>query len=172
MAMIASLSRRQGYGLGALVCAGMLGFAYFAQYGLGLEPCPLCIFQRMVFFGLFVFFLIGAIQNPGKTGARVYGLLLSLIALTGVGIAGRHVWIQHLPADQVPECGPGLDYMLDVFPLGDVIRTVLTGSGECAEIVWEFLGLSMPAWTLVWYVLLALWALYFSCRGDRRPARI
>ena len=114
-----------------------------------------------------MFFLIGAIQNPGRAGARAYGVLLSLIALIGVGIAGRHVWIQHLPPEQVPECGPGLDYMLDVFPLSDVIRTVLTGSGECADIVWEFLGLSMPAWTLVWYVLLALWALYFSFRGDR-----
>lgn len=163
--MIASLSRRAGYGLAALACAGMLGFAYFAQYGLGLEPCPLCIFQRMAFFGLFVVFLIAAIQNPAETGARVYGFLLTLIALIGAGIAGRHVWIQHLPADQVPECGPGLDYMLDVFPLSDVIRTVLTGSGECAEIVWEFLGLSMPAWTLVGYLALALWALYFSFRS-------
>jgi len=167
--MIVSFSRRKAYGLGALVCAGMLGFAYLAQYGFGLEPCPLCIFQRMVFFGLGVVFLIGTIQNPGRTGARVYGVVLTLIALIGVGIAGRHVWIQHLPPDQVPECGPGLDYMLDVFPLSDVVRTVLTGSGECAEIVWEFLGLSMPAWTLVWYVLLALWALYFSFRSDQRP---
>lgn len=167
--MTVSLSRRAGYGLAALVCAGMLGFAYFAQFGLGLEPCPLCIFQRIVFFGLFVFFLLAAIQNPGRVGARVYGVLLTLIALVGVAIAGRHVWIQHLPPDQVPECGPGLEYMLDVFPLNDVIRTVLTGSGECAEIVWEFLGLSMPAWTLVWYLLLALWALYSSFRRGPTP---
>lgn len=162
--MISLPSRRAAFGLGALVCASLLGFAYFAQYGLGLEPCPLCIFQRMVFFGLFLLFLLGTVHDAGRVGARVYGVLLAIVGLTGVGIAGRHVWIQNLPAAQVPECGPGLEYMLDVLPLTDVIRTVLTGSGECAEVVWTFLGLSMPGWTAVWYVIITVWAVYFSFR--------
>ena len=86
--------------------------------------------------------------------ARVYAVLGVAAAGTGAVIAGRHVYIQHLPADQVPSCGPGLDYLLDAFPLADAIEMVFTGSGECAEINWSFLGLSMPGWALVWFVLL------------------
>lgn len=139
---------------GFLLCAGLLAYAYYTQFHLGLQPCPLCIFQRVAVIALGAVFLLAALQGPRGWGRRVYAGLLALVALAGAGVAGRHVWIQHLPADQVPACGPGLDYMLEVFPLGETLRMVFTGSGECAAVNWSFLGLSMPAWVLIWCVAL------------------
>jgi disulfide bond formation protein DsbB len=103
-----------------------------------------------------VFFLLAAIHNAGRIGSRIYGVLIALSALAGAAIATRHVWLQHLPPDKVPECGPGLDYMLEVFPLSETLRKVFTGSGECAEVNWQFLGLSMPAWALLCFIGLAV----------------
>lgn len=141
---------------GVAVCVGLLVYAYMLQFIDGLEPCPLCVFQRVAFFVLGSVFLIAALHNPGTTGARVYGGLIALAAGTGAAIAGRHIWLQSLPADQVPECGPGLEYMLDTFPLVETLRTVLSGSGECADISWLFLGMTIPAWALLWFVALGL----------------
>ncbi|HEY6451255.1 MAG TPA: disulfide bond formation protein B [Steroidobacteraceae bacterium] len=141
--------RRALNGLGLLICLALLGYAWYAQAALGLEPCPLCIFQRVGVAALGLLFLLAALQNPGRTGARIYGTLLLLAALATIGIAARHLWIQHLPAGAVAACGASLNYMLQVFPLTDVIRKVLTGSGECARINWTLLGLSMPGWVLI-----------------------
>jgi len=139
-------------GAGSVV--GLIAYALFAQYVLHLEACPLCIFQRVAFIAAGAIFLVAGLHNPAGLVARVYAVLGVAAAGTGAVIAGRHVYIQHLPADQVPSCGPGLDYLLDAFPLGEAIEMVFTGSGECAEINWSFLGLSMPGWALVWFVLL------------------
>ena len=139
-------------GTGSVV--GLIAYALFAQYVLHLEACPLCIFQRVAFIAAGAIFLVAGLHNPAGLGARVYAVLGVAAAGTGAIIAGRHVYIQHLPADQVPSCGPGLDYLLDAFPLAEAIEMVFTGSGECAEINWSFLGLSMPGWALVWFVLL------------------
>ena len=149
-------SRRLANGLGFLACTSLLGFAYFLQFYQDLEPCPLCIFQRLAIFGLGIVFALAAVHNPKAWGARVYGLLLLLIAGIGASIAARHVWLQHLPPEQVPECGPGLEYMLETFPLAETISTVLRGSGECGEVVWTFLGLSIPSWTLLVFIGLGL----------------
>ena len=152
--------------LGFLLCAGLIGFALFSQFQWGLLPCPLCIFQRIAFAGLAVVFLIGGLHAPkGVWVRRLYGLLALIPAGIGAGIAGRHVRLTMLPPDKVPECGPPLQFMLDTNPLTDVIRKVLTGSGECAKVDWSFLGLSMPAWSLVWFVLLAGWAAYAAFRS-------
>lgn len=144
------LKLRTVYILGFTGCLVMMGTAlvYF-QHLLQLEPCPLCVLQRMVVITLAAVLLLAAIHNPRGWGIRVYGGLLILVAAVGAGIAGRHVWLQGLPADQVPECGPGLDYILEVFPLGQALEMVLSGSGECAEVLWRFLGLTIPGWTLV-----------------------
>ena len=142
-------SRRALNAAGLLVCAGLLGYAWYAQAQLGLEPCPLCIFQRVGIAACGVLFLLAALQNPGNGGARVYGALLALAALACAAVAARHVWIQHQPEGTVQSCGASLNYMLEVFPLTDVIRKVLTGSGECARVTWSFLGLSMPGWVLI-----------------------
>ncbi len=147
-----------------LLCAGLLAYAYYTQFYLGLQPCPLCIFQRVAVIALGVIFLLAALHGPRGWGRRVYAAVLTLVALAGAGIAGRHVWIQHLPPDQVPACGPGLDYMLEVFPLGETLRMVFTGSGECAAVSWSFLGLSMPAWVLTWCVALGALAVWNNLR--------
>jgi disulfide bond formation protein DsbB len=131
-----------------------MGYALFAEHVLGLEACPLCIFQRMAFIGLGLVFLVAGLHSPAGAMARVYAVLGAVVAAVGAVIAGRHVYIQSLPADQVPACGPGLDYIMDAFPLLDALELVFTGSGECAEVSWSFLGLSMPGWTFIWYVVL------------------
>jgi disulfide bond formation protein DsbB len=140
----------------ALSCAALLGYALYVQHSLFLDPCPLCVFQRIAFLWIGVFALIAAIHGPGPTGRWIYTALVVIGSSFGAVIAGRHVWLQNLPADEVPECGAGLNYMLDTMPFSDVLSQVLYGSGECAQIDWTFMGLSMPTWTLVWYIGLAL----------------
>ena len=134
---------------GFLCCAGMMGFAFFAQYVLLLDPCPLCVFQRVAVIGLGTFFLVAALHDPAGWARRVYVAFMALFALFGIGVAGWHFRLQNLPPDEVPSCGPGLDYMLENFPLRDALSMVFKGSGECAEIAWSFLGLSMPAWVFI-----------------------
>ncbi|KRB06558.1 disulfide bond formation protein B [Lysobacter sp. Root690] len=152
--------------LGFLACAGLLAYAFYLQLYEHLEPCPLCIFQRVAFAALGLVFLLGALHGPKKPGGRRgYGVLALLASLGGIAVAGNHVRLQHLPPDQVPACGPGLNYMLDAMPITGVIKKVMTGSGECANVDWTFLGLSMPAWSLVCFVVLALWAAYAAFRG-------
>lgn len=146
------------------VCSSLLAFAFYQQYRNFLDPCPLCVFQRIGFMGMAFFALLAAIHDPQRTGRCIYGLLTGLFAAFGAGIAGRHVWLQSLPADQVPECGPGLNYMLETMPLTEALSKVFLGSGSCAEVHWTFLGLSMPGWTLVWFLLLGAGTVYVSCR--------
>ncbi|HSN52991.1 MAG TPA: disulfide bond formation protein B [Woeseiaceae bacterium] len=138
------------------VCCGLMGFALFAQHVLLLDPCPLCVFQRVAVISMGLIFLVAALHDPAGAGRIVYGLLLGLAAIGGASVAGRHAWLQQLPPDQVPSCGPGLDYMLDTLPFTEVLGKVFRGSGECAEIVWQFLGLSMPGWVLVWVTVLGV----------------
>lgn len=154
------LPPRGRYALGFLVCAGLLGYAYHLQFAQHLEPCPLCIFQRLFYAGTGIVFLSAALHNPGKIGRTVYGLLCAGLSAGGAAVAARQVWLQHLPADQVPECGPGLDYMLDAFPLNKTLRMVLKGSGECARVDWRFLGFSIAEWSLLIFILLALYSLF------------
>lgn len=152
--------------LGLLCCLGLLGYALYAQHRMFLDPCPLCILQRIAFMVMALGFLGGVLLGGGRLG-RWSALVVGVLgAGAGVAIAGRHVWLQSLPADQVPACGPGLDYMLNAFPLRDVLAKVFQGSGECAKIDWSFLGISMPGWTLIWYVLLAA-LLVFACLSRR-----
>lgn len=138
--------------LGLLACLVAMGFALYLQHVVGLEPCPLCIMQRIAVFAAMGVLVIAILHNPRAVGQRVYALSGLLAALFGLGVAGRHVWLQHLPADQVPACGPGLEYMLDVFPLKDALSMVLRGSGECATVDWTFLGFSLAELTLLVFV--------------------
>lgn len=133
---------------GFAACAGLLASAYYLEWVQGLEPCPLCVFQRGVFLLLALGFLLGVLA-----GGRAVAAVLAASAAGGVALAARHLWLQSLPADQVPACGPGLDYMLEAFPLWDALSMVLAGSGECAEVD-RVLGLSIPWWTLAAYVAL------------------
>lgn len=156
---------RRGINVAALIlCAGLLSYAYYAQFYQGLEPCPLCIFQRVGIIVLAALFMLAALHNPVHRGARVYAILIAITATAGAAIAGRHTWLQHLPPGQVPECGPGLGYMLQAFPLNESLTMVFTGSGECAEIDWTFLGLSMPTWVLIWFLLFGVTGLWANWR--------
>ena len=151
---------------GFAVCCGLMGFALFAQHVLLLDPCPLCVFQRVAVISIGLIFLVAALRNPSGAGRIVYGLLLALAAVAGAAVAGRHAWLQQLPPDEVPSCGPGLDYMLETLPFTEMLSTVFKGSGECAEIVWQFLGLSMPAWVFIWMTALGVAGVWNNFRRD------
>lgn len=135
--------------LGFACCLGLMAYALYAEHILMLTPCPLCILQRLAVISLGIVFLVAALHGAGGAWRYVYAALIALTTLSGAAVAGWHVWMQNLPADQVPTCGPGLDYMLESFPLADVLKMVFSGSGECASIDWQLLGLSMPAWVLI-----------------------
>ncbi|HWJ34640.1 MAG TPA: disulfide bond formation protein B [Steroidobacteraceae bacterium] len=154
--------------LGALACIALLAYAYYAQYVMHLEPCPLCIFQRVGIFAVGVVFAIAAAHDPAGWGRRVYAGLVALASLVTIGVAVRHLYIQSLPPGTIAACGASLDFMLKVFPLTDVLVKVLTGSGECAKIEWRFLGLAMPAWVLIAAVALLVYGLWANLRR-RRP---
>lgn len=127
-----------------------VGYLQIIEY---LEPCPLCVLDRVVVISLGVVFLLCLLHNPARTGRRVYSGLAGLLSITGISICLRHIWLQNLPADQVPECGAGFWYMLDSMPLLQFLDTILNGSGECAEIKWQFLGFTIPEWTLALFVV-------------------
>lgn len=157
--MIGGLSKRMAWLAVLLVGAAMMGYALYAQHVLLLFPCPLCVFQRVALIAMMFVALVAIVHNPSTFGQRVYGVLGVLAGGAGTAIAARHVWLQNLPKDQVPSCGAGLEFMLETLPLFSVIEQVLTASGECADISWQFLGLSMPAWVAIMMALLTLWTL-------------
>ncbi len=159
-----ALSPRWLYLVGALLVVGLFSAALYLQYVLREEPCPLCMLQRVIFIVIGVLFLGAAVHNAGRIGRRIYSGLIALCALGGIATASRHIWLQHLPKDQVPACGPGLDYMLRNFPMTEVWQELMHGSGECAEKGWTFLTLGIPEWSLVWYVLLGAWAIYIAIK--------
>lgn len=161
------LTPRLGYIAGLLICGGLILYALYLQYYEYQVPCPLCILQRMVYIVLMIVFLFGALQGPRRTGAIVYSTLLVIVSLVGAGIAARHVWLQHLPKDKVPECGPGLGYILDRFPLISAFEKIFRGSGECAEASWRLLGLSIAEWSLVWFLLLGAYAVFLAAKARK-----
>jgi len=153
-------SPRIVFALTAVACAGLLGFGYYLEFHDGLEPCPMCIFQRLCFMAIVVVASLGVVHGPLRVGAVVYSALIALGAAVGATIAARQVWLQHLPEDQIPECGPGLEYMLEMYPVADVIRRALD---------WTFLGLSIAEWSLACFALLLVahvaFIVYRSIRG-------
>lgn len=156
---------------GFLACAGLLAYAYFAQFVLHLDPCPLCIFQRVGIFALGVVFLVAAAHDPKGAGRRVYAALIAAAALATIGVAARQLYIQHLPPGAVPSCGASLDFMLQVLPLKTVLMKVLSGSGECAKIDWRFLGLAMPAWVLISAAVLGVFGVWANTRRQVQALR-
>lgn len=154
------MTRWMWYALCFVGCVALLGIAFYLEKIQGLEPCPLCMFQRVAFALFAVIALIAALHNPQGFFARIYALLAACAAGLGLALAGRHVWLQSLPADQVPECGPGLEYLVSAFPFSQVIETVLAGSGECAEVDLVF-GVSIAIWTLLIFAGLLLLSLTF-----------
>jgi disulfide bond formation protein DsbB len=133
-------------------CAALMAIALYMEYAMGLEPCPLCIMQRVMVITTAGIALVAAIHGPGRLGIQVYGGLVVAAALGGGLLSSRQLWLQSLPEDEVPACGPSLDYLLDVFPITDVFSIVLSGDGSCAEVAWSLFGISIPGWTLLGFV--------------------
>ncbi|MBT5229147.1 MAG: disulfide bond formation protein B [Methylococcales bacterium] len=149
---------------GLMICIASMVFAIaYLEKTLNLDPCPLCMLDRAVITAIAVVFLLAWLHNPTGWGKRIYGLLTTLLIFTGIGISGRHIWIQNLPADQVPSCGADFDYMWDNWPLGEMIQTILKGSGDCADVVWQFLGLTIPEQVLLFMIGLLVLT-YFAFR--------
>jgi protein dithiol:quinone oxidoreductase len=165
-----SWSFRSQFLAGFAVCVALIGYALYVQFHMFMLPCPFCILQRIVFAVLALVFLIGGLHAPrGRWGRAGYGLLALATAATGAGIAGRHVWLQSLPPGEVPVCtNMGLDYMVQAMGPFKALSKVLSGSGECAKVDWTFLGLSMPAWTLAFFVALGLGAAWAGLRARPR----
>lgn len=156
---------------GAVACAALYGYALYAHNVLGLEPCPLCIFQRAGVIGLGIVFLAAALHHPRGSGRFAYAGLIALAALGTIGVAARHLYIQSLPPGSVPACGAPLEAMLEMFPLAEVVRKVLTAGGECARIDWTFLGLSMPAWVLICALVLGAAGVLVNVRRAPQAVR-
>ena len=157
---------RQTNALIVAVCILSLIIVYYLDGVLGLEPCPLCMTQRVFVVGSGFVTLLALLHGPGVVGRRIYAALAGLIAIGGGAVAGRHIWLQNLPEDQVPACGPGLEYMLENFPLGETLELILMGDGNCAEVVWTFAGLSIPEQALVLFVALVIANLWQMLRPD------
>lgn len=149
-----------------LACAGLMAFGLYLQHAMNLEPCPLCIMQRYAFIATGIVALIAALHDPKGWGRMPYALLVVLSAGAGAGLAGRQVWLQHNPPG-LAECGPGLEYMLESFPLTQVLPLLFKGEGDCAKVVWQFLGLSIPEWALLWFaafILAGVWTAFYRRR--------
>lgn len=145
--------------LAFLACAGLLAFGLYLEHAEGLEPCPLCVVQRIAFIGVGLVCLVAAIHGPQRRGRRVYAGLSLLFAGAGIATAGRQIWLQGLPPDQLPACLPSLEYMMEALPFQDILRMVLHGTADCAEVTWTLLGLSIPEWSLLAFAGLAALAL-------------
>ncbi|KAF1709485.1 disulfide bond formation protein B [Pseudoxanthomonas kalamensis DSM 18571] len=154
-------SFRTQFLLGFLACVGLIGYAIWTQLHDGLQPCNLCILQRLAFAALGLVLLVGGLHAPrGPKARRGYGIAALLVSVVGIWIAARHVWIQSLPADDMVSCGAPLGFLGESVGWLEAVRQVMTATGSCGTIDWTFLGLTMPGWSLVWFVLLAAWAIY------------
>ena len=156
--------------LAGLFCFAVLWYALHVQVDLGIEPCPLCIFQRLAFIAVALTAGAAVVHNPGRTGTRAYGTVLTLLAALGAGIALRHLWVEHQPPDPFAGCAPSWNYMVDHFPLSHILQLALTGTADCAQVSWTFLGLSMPAWSLMAFVLLGTGLCWSAWRTPKANA--
>lgn len=169
--MLHSLSPRLVFaGLVLLALSSMAIAVYFMSGYLDLDACPLCMTQRVFVAAWGLVALVAVVHNPSGWGRRVYGALCALATIGGGAVAGRHVWLQHLPEDQVPACGPPLEYLVDTLPFTEVITTVLMGDGNCAETVWTFMGLSIPQQTLLLFTVASIISLWQTFRRWPRKA--
>lgn len=156
MTTISTFSSRKAYFWLCMLAFLTVMSSFVLQYGFKLQPCSLCIIDRVLVMVMMAIFLVAFIHHPKKVGNIIYGLLGFIVALAGIAVTARHLWLLQLPPDKVPECGPGLSYLIESMPLHQALSIVLSGSGECTKNVPYFLGLSLPLWTMVAFVLLAI----------------
>lgn len=159
---------------GFLLCTLLILIALYLQYVVHLEPCPLCMMERIAFFFLGLIFLIGAVHGPRPTGMKVYGVLTLLVALTGLGLATRHVYLQWYPPE-FNGCTADLFFQLQRFPLLSVVARALRATGDCAKVDWTLLGLSIAQWAWLWFLAFAALSVrillesFAASRPGRRP---
>lgn len=143
-----------------LLCLSLLGVAMYLQYSLGLQPCPLCVVQRFCIAVLGLLFMIGSLYIPRNRITRwIFSLFIVLIAILGILTSLRHLWLEHQPAGSVPSCSASLDYMLKNFPMSQTLIQLFNGSGDCAQVSWQFMSMSIPAWTLIFFAIFLLFGL-------------
>ena len=146
------IQRRWTHAAMFAVCSGLIIFAMYLQHAMDLEPCPMCILQRYAFIGVGMFALLATIHNPQKWGRWIYSGLLVVVSGLGAGVAARHAWLEHNPP-QIFDCGADLAFMVDAFPLSQALPMIFRGSGDCTEVLWRFLGLSIAEWALIWFLI-------------------
>jgi len=134
----------------------MIGFALYLQYFEGLAPCPLCMLQRVVYIVIGLIALLACVHNPYIYGMRKYAIINTIFCLAGMGLAGRHIWLESLPADQVPACGPDLATMLEYLPIFEALKNAIMGSGDCAKIDWIMFSLSIADWSFAGFAFLLI----------------
>ena len=154
--VIKRINRKQMSFLIFLSCASLLCFAFYLELVEGLDPCPLCTLQRVCFAIGGGFALVASLHNPERIGFVVYAIFQALFFSIGGALAGRQIYLQSLPTDLVPSCGPDLDYLLEIFPFFEVLRMIIFEDGTCAEVLWEFLGFSIPQWTIFSFFILTV----------------
>ena len=130
--------------------------ASYVEPFASMNPCPMCMMQRAIYLVTAGFALLTLISLRHRILTTIFSILGLLSAITGIAVAARQVWLQHLPKDEVPACGPPLEYMIEVFPIMEVLQSMLMGTGDCAEVQWQWLGLSIPAWSILAFTGLAL----------------
>lgn len=152
----------------SVLCSGMLGFGFYLQNVKGIEPCPLCILQRYAFVGIAVIAFIAAVHNAKGLMRSIYGGIIALIALAGGGVAARQIYLQLNPPTEI-SCGPDLAYMVNTFPLSDLLPKLFRGDGDCAQIDWTFLGFSIAQWALLWFSIIAIIGIWQMLRRWANP---
>ena len=158
-------ANRYAHILAVSICVALLTIALYLQYYADLSPCPLCIISRLIVMAIALTHFIALIHRPVKKSiAYIYNFLSGFLSIAGIGLSVRHVWIQHLPSDQAPACGPSLDYLLQTLPFTEMLQTVLSGDGECAKVDWSMWGMSLPEWMIIFFIFLFIVNLYSAIK--------
>ena len=165
--MFTFLTARRFHGLVAFAAFALLAVAFYMEYQMGLEPCPLCMLQRIVFFCVGVVSLISALTASEKA-RKVFSWLVVVLSFAGAALAIRHLYLQSLPMDELPACLPGLSYMFEVFPWQEIMQAMVMGTGECGDVVWTLFGISIPGWTLVAFIGMAIINIVIALRANKK----
>jgi protein dithiol:quinone oxidoreductase len=155
---------RTVFGAIFLATAGLLAYGLWLQHAQNLEPCPMCILQRYAFAAAGLIAVIAALHNPKTVGVRIYAGLTALMALAGGGVAARQTWLQHNPP-KIADCGPGLEFMVESFPLSEALPMIFRGSGDCSKVDWTFLGLSIAEWALTCFAGIVIVSLVLALQA-------
>jgi len=147
-----------------LLAVGLLGFAGFMQLSMAMQPCPLCIMQRLIVAAIGLLFIAGIFHVPLSRNRKIYNGVILLFSILGILVSSRHIYLQHLPTGKAPTCGPGFNFLFQNLPTTDAIKMMFMGSGECSEVHWHFLGLTIPEWTFIFFIIFAGLAIYQMIR--------